>query len=97
MDEIIIFICLIILILTGFYIRYSKKGELIPKGNENSIHDIFTVKNYISSRILFIAEIGLAALLFSIIFYNLKFYLMALWSIISFIIVLKIILFAEKS
>ena len=97
MDEIIIFICLIILILTGFYIRYSKKGELISKENENSIQDIYPLKNYLSSRILFIAEIGLAALLLSIIFYNLKFYLMTLWSVISFMIVLKMISFAKKS
>lgn len=96
MDEIIIFICLIILIIIGFSIRYSKREKATIEKNEDSIDYNYMVKNFIGIRVLFIAEIGLIVLLFSIIFHNLKLYLITLWSLFSFIVIIKTFATAEK-
>jgi hypothetical protein len=95
MDEIIILVCLTIISIFGYLIKYKGKINLIAI-YDNTLIDKGELSKFVGSKILLIAESGLIALLLSIIFPIIKLYLIILWCIASFIMVLKIISGIQK-
>jgi hypothetical protein len=96
MDEIIILVCLIIIAIFGYLIKYKGKIELVAAIYDDLLIDRTKLTKYAGSKILLIAESRLLALLASILFPNVKLYLIISWSIVSFILVLKIIVEVQK-
>ncbi len=96
MDESIIFVCLILLTLYGYSIKYINNGRHKVESNSDIQNKEIELKNYIGSKILLVGETGLFSLLLSIVLQSFKFYLISIWAFISFFIIIQAFHTAEK-